>query len=324
MTWYVQADVALPRHPRLLRLARAMEITPAHAVGLLVTMWAAFREHGDPRSFAAEDLDRLLEVGLDRRSTGGRPSVDLQLSGWITVNERGRIESVRGWERYETADKRREAERKRSERRRKKEQKKPPVDRRSSRGRPAGDLRPEAEADLEDSSLRSSSSFARSRPADSAPVSVDIALDGFPLAGKAGEWALTTEHMSELSEAFPGVDVLAEALKARQWLRDQPSRRKTLRGMRRFLSGWMERQQNRAPATPSPARRDTVADRLWARAEGRARQKARESILTGSESEVGGCTWQVEIGDESCHGTSVERPAMVELAVVPGGRGSTW
>ena len=59
---------------------------------------------------------------------------------------------------------------------------------------------------------------------------------------KAGtDWPLYRSKVAELAETFPGIDIEAEARKARQWLRDNPDRRKTPRGMPRFLSGWMSR-----------------------------------------------------------------------------------
>jgi hypothetical protein len=48
--------------------------------------------------------------------------------------------------------------------------------------------------------------------------------------------------------AFPGVDVPAEYLKADSWLAANPTKRKTPRGMPKFLNGWMERAQNRGGA----------------------------------------------------------------------------
>ena len=45
---------------------------------------------------------------------------------------------------------------------------------------------------------------------------------------------------------FPGVDVGAELLKIQAWLDANPTRRKTHRGMSRFVVGWLSRQQDRA------------------------------------------------------------------------------
>lgn len=86
---------------------------------------------------------------------------------------------------------------------------------------------------------------------DSEPPEAEPTLLEFPTSGKAKTWGLVQSHIDELSEAFPGVDVLAEARKAALWCQDNPKRRKTPGGMRRFLSTWMERGQNRGQGRSS-------------------------------------------------------------------------
>ena len=76
----------------------------------------------------------------------------------------------------------------------------------------------------------------------------------FPIIGKdAKGWGLTVDKLGEYVETYPGVDCPAEARKARQWLTDSPTRRKTARGMTKFLNGWMERAQNRSTGNGKPA-----------------------------------------------------------------------
>lgn len=69
----------------------------------------------------------------------------------------------------------------------------------------------------------------------------------FPCIGRPGdpkEWGLTDAKLLEYTNAYPGVDAQSEARKARQWCIDNPTRRKTARGMAAFLNRWMERVQN--------------------------------------------------------------------------------
>lgn len=77
----------------------------------------------------------------------------------------------------------------------------------------------------------------------------------FPtVAGKRSTdrtWELTETLVAELREAFPAVDVRAEARKAHLWLRTNPARRKTASGMPDFLRRWIEREQNRGGARAS-------------------------------------------------------------------------
>ena len=93
---------------------------------------------------------------------------------------------------------------------------------------------------------------ADEEPSDSTPKEPPVME--FPCLGTPDVWGLSQAKINEWSEAFPGVDVMAECRKALQWLRDRPERRKTSRGMTRFLGAWMERSQNQGrgkqPAPP--------------------------------------------------------------------------
>jgi len=69
----------------------------------------------------------------------------------------------------------------------------------------------------------------------------------FPLRGR-GEFHLTADRLAEYRDTFPGIDIPGELRKARLWLTDNPDRRKTARGMPRFLSGWLNRAKPTGPA----------------------------------------------------------------------------
>lgn len=92
-----------------------------------------------------------------------------------------------------------------------------------------------------------------SEPTSSALVTIPIQAEPpaltIPCSGTGvKEWHLSAAKVAEWSEAFPGVDVLAECRKARQWLIDNPKRAKTASGMARFLGSWLSRSQDRAPS----------------------------------------------------------------------------
>jgi hypothetical protein len=70
----------------------------------------------------------------------------------------------------------------------------------------------------------------------------------FPTVGSGpAEWRLRESKVAEYAEAFPGVDVLVQCRKALQWIRDNPTKRKTARGMTSFLGRWLGREQDRGP-----------------------------------------------------------------------------
>jgi hypothetical protein len=60
----------------------------------------------------------------------------------------------------------------------------------------------------------------------------------------AKSWTLTKSKLSEYLEAYPDLDVRAEIRKSRQWIRDNPTNRKTAKGMPAFLNRWLSRAQN--------------------------------------------------------------------------------
>jgi uncharacterized protein YdaU (DUF1376 family) len=61
---------------------------------------------------------------------------------------------------------------------------------------------------------------------------------GMPVDG-GGEWSPTAEMMREWSNTYPSLDVAQQIRIARQWLIDNPKRRKSAKGMRRFVGSWL-------------------------------------------------------------------------------------
>ena len=75
----------------------------------------------------------------------------------------------------------------------------------------------------------------------------------FPTDGKAGKhWSLTEAKVAEYQEAYPSLDVVGECRRALQWLRDNPTKRKTKGGMPAFLTRWLNKAQN-SPSRPPPS-----------------------------------------------------------------------
>ena len=51
--------------------------------------------------------------------------------------------------------------------------------------------------------------------------------------------------MNEWTELFPAVDVMQELRKMKSWLDSNTSRRKTKRGILRFVNGWLSKEQDK-------------------------------------------------------------------------------
>lgn len=75
----------------------------------------------------------------------------------------------------------------------------------------------------------------------------------FPCVGEPDRYDLTKPKLAEYVALYGSViDVEFEARKARQWIIDNQGRRKTAKGMARFLGSWFERAVNSKPANGKP------------------------------------------------------------------------
>lgn len=66
----------------------------------------------------------------------------------------------------------------------------------------------------------------------------------FPCAGAVKEWKLSENQVSEWANLFPGLDIMLCCREALAWVRAMDGRRKTAKGMPRFLVGWLSRAQD--------------------------------------------------------------------------------
>ena len=60
-------------------------------------------------------------------------------------------------------------------------------------------------------------------------------------------WQLPKAKLNEYKTTYPDIDIEAELRKASQWLIDNPTKRKTAKGMTRYLGGWLSRAKPSQP-----------------------------------------------------------------------------
>ena len=70
-----------------------------------------------------------------------------------------------------------------------------------------------------------------------------------PLVTGSGSFDVTINYLNSLRQLYPAVDVEQEFRKMYGWLDSNPRNRKTARGIKRFITSWLGRSQDRAPAT---------------------------------------------------------------------------
>jgi hypothetical protein len=71
------------------------------------------------------------------------------------------------------------------------------------------------------------------------------AVISIPLIKKDGEFHITREMINEWEDTFPRVDILQALKHIRQWNKDNPNKRKTLRGIRSHITTWLNKAQNK-------------------------------------------------------------------------------
>lgn len=74
---------------------------------------------------------------------------------------------------------------------------------------------------------------------DDTPVIISLLLND------KTEYGVTKSYIDELAELYPAVDIIQELRKMRGWLDSNPDRRKTRRGVKRFINSWLSREQDK-------------------------------------------------------------------------------
>ena len=91
----------------------------------------------------------------------------------------------------------------------------------------------------------------------------------FPVTGKGPKsWNLPAWKLADYQRAYPDLDVPREMNQARQWILANPKRKKTSGGMLAFLTGWLNRAQNRGGTSrASPSAQEVPKTQLKSAAE---------------------------------------------------------
>jgi hypothetical protein len=137
-------------------------------------------------------------------------------------------------------------------------------------------------------------------PPSAAPPSAPAVLR-FAVTGRGGkEWGLTPEHLADLRRDYEHLDVLAECKKASAWLKANPGRTKTAKGMPAFLVNWLNRATN--TQTGPAARVNGHGQKLYGASEIRSAART-----LGPDSWAAEC---VRFHDAQCGGPNAHRAAM--------------
>jgi hypothetical protein len=214
-------------HPKVVKLMSRLSVTRVTVIGALHAVWTVADQH-------ASD-DGVLEMdaaALDGFAETPGFCQALQDVGWLEISD-GSVKFPRYHEHNGSTAKSRASAQKRQKRSRKSATF-VTQDRDQRRGE---ERREESKTPTE--SFCSEPSLNGSE-LDAGPVVLE-----FPTVGTGVKtWHLTQAKVNEYSEAFPGLDIMAECRKARQWCVDNTEKRKTAKGMPRFLNTWLSKAQD--------------------------------------------------------------------------------
>jgi len=74
-----------------------------------------------------------------------------------------------------------------------------------------------------------------------------------PLSDKT-QFGITQTDLDKWKDVFPAVDIIQELKRIALWCEDNPTKKKTRRGVGRFISSWLERKQNKGGNGTGPVK----------------------------------------------------------------------
>lgn len=112
----------------------------------------------------------------------------------------------------------------------------------------------------------SSTPKAGAEPCDVSTLAASPAVIELPLNDGTG-YGVTQEFADEMAKLYPAVDVMQQLNAMKGWLIGNPSKRKTRAGIKRFITSWLAREQDRGrPAAqqrsfaPAPGKGAAASD----------------------------------------------------------------
>lgn len=113
---------------------------------------------------------------------------------------------------------------------------------------------------VKDSTYEISKDISCAEPeTDSTPSVIELILNDKTF------YSVYQSDIDEWSECFPGVNVMQQLKNMRAWLDSNPTRRKTKRGVRKFITGWLMRENDRGARNceASKETESTSSAKLW-------------------------------------------------------------
>lgn len=107
------------------------------------------------------------------------------------------------------------------------------------------DIPLESESESQSESESESENICAEPETVSAPPVIELPLNDGTM------YPISQEQCQEWAGLYPAVDVIQQLRQMRGWLDANPTRRKTKRGIRRFITNWLAREQDKGGGRPS-------------------------------------------------------------------------
>jgi hypothetical protein len=210
MVW-IRSDAELAYHGKLENLLNQVKIGRREAVGSLHLLWWFVAKNGQ-NGLLPKMTDVQIAGLCDHNGNAGRFVSGLIECGFLDRSEHGL--KVHDWDEWISEPIRKELYRKNSDK-----------------------CPPKIRTNVQENVSSAQESLSLCSVLMSFPVSKNLKTN-------TDTWFLTEEKAKEYQETYPGVDIISESKKALQWIKDNPTRKKTYSGMPKFLNSWMARAQN--------------------------------------------------------------------------------
>ena len=76
------------------------------------------------------------------------------------------------------------------------------------------------------------------------------------------EYPVYDKDYAEWVELYPAVDIMQELRKMKGWLDSNPTRRKTVKGIRRFINNWLSKAQDSPHVQKSQTSQERIQNRV--------------------------------------------------------------
>ena len=240
MTGWIKMRTGLWTHPKVAVIAMRLEISRSTVIGCLHGAWSIADEHSEDGTIECLTPD-MIDAQVEQRGFAEQ----MASVGWLEIRESG-VQFPRYEEHNGATAKRRASEQKRKRTERAAANCPQPVRTPSASMRTqCGPEERRGEEKRKEQEETPSESFYSEPSPNGSELNNAPGVMEFPTVGTGEKtWNLTQAKFDEYAKAFPGLDVMAECRKARQWCNDNPEKRKTAKGMTRFLNAWLSRAQN--------------------------------------------------------------------------------